>query len=440
LEIVLDKKDKTLASIKISLKETDYQPSVTQKIKDFSKKANVKGFRPGKVPFGMVKKLYGKSILAEELNKILSEQLNNYLKTCDLLIVGEPMPSSEDFESIDFETQTDFDFHYTIGFATDFNLPIDDKLKVEKNTIKIDNKVIDETIANLQKQFGEISNPEVSEAGDVLHGMIVAPEFDINQEIAIDLTETEKAITKQLIGLKAEAVVEFEPKSLYTDTHQLHHQLHISHDDFEAAKEKMTFTLTAIDRTTPSEIDQALFDKTFGEGKVTSLDEFKEKIKEALSVNYKNEEEHFFTHKLRETLVEKANIELPDEFLKTWLMKTNAQITAEMLQREYAAYSLELRWSLIRNSIAKAQGLKAENNEVLEEAKNMIRAQFGQAGLMGQLDEQLDTFANNYLRGENGENYMKIYNQVMANKVFDYIKSQITINEKAVSQEDFRKL
>ena len=440
MEIALDKKDKTQASIKISLKEADYQPSVTQKIKDFTKKASIKGFRPGKVPFGMVKKLYGKSILAEELNKILSEELNKYLKTSDLLIVGEPMPNEDDFTSLDLDGQTDFDFHYTIGFATDFKLPIDDELKVEKNTIKIDKKVLEETTDNLKKQFGEISNPEVSEAGDVLHGTIVANEIDHTQEIAINLSETEKAITKQLIGIKTEDSIEFDPKKLYTDAHQLHHQLGVSHDNFEALKEKMTFTLKAIDRTTPAELDQALFDKTFGEGNVKTKEEFDEKVKEALSVNYKNEEEQFFVYKLRETLVEKAKIELPDEFLKTWLMKTNTQITDEMLQKEYTAYSQELKWSLIRNRIASEQGLKVENDEVLQEAKVMIRAQFGQAGLMGQLEDQLDTFANNYLQGENGENYMKIYNQVMANKVFDYIKSQITIKEKAVSQEDFRKL
>ncbi len=440
MEIVLDKKDKTQASIKISLKESDYQPSVTQKLKDFSKKANIKGFRPGKVPFGMINKLYGKSILAEELNKILSDELNKYLRTSDLLIVGEPLPNEDDFQSLDLDGQKDFDFHYTIGFATDFDVPVNDKLKVEKNTIKIDKKVIEETTANLQKQFGEISNPETPAEGDVLHGTIVASEIDHTQEIAIDLSETEKAITKKLIGLKLNESIDFDPKKLYTDTHQLHHQLGVSHDNFEALKEKMTFTLKAIDRTTPAPIDQALFDKTFGEGKVTTKEEFDEKIKEALSVNYKNEEEQFFTHKLRETLVDKAKIELPDEFLKTWLMKTNPQITEEMLQKEYAAYAQELKWSLIRNKIASSQGLKVENDEVLGEAKSMIRAQFGQAGMMGQLEDQLDTFANNYLQGENGENYMKIYNQVMANKVFDYIKSQITIKEKAVSQEDFRKL
>ncbi|WP_258105165.1 trigger factor [Marinoscillum sp. MHG1-6] len=440
MEITLDKKDQTQASIKISLKEGDYQPAVTQKIKEYSKKAAIKGFRPGKVPFGLVKKMYGKSILAEELNKILSDQLNKYIRESDLQILGEPMPKEDSFESLDFENPQDFEFEYEVGFAKEFDLPVDSKFKIEKNTIKVDKKVIDETIENLQKQFGEISNPETAVAGDTLHGTIISEANDINKEIAIDLTETESAITKKLIALKLEDSLDFDPKILYKDSHKLHHQLDISHDSFDELKAKLTFTLKAINHTTPAEVNQELFDKTFGEGNVKDEAEFKEKVKEAISANYKNEEEHFFIHKLREALVEKAKIELPDEFLKDWLMKTNKNITPEVLEQEYDAYAAELKWSLIRNKIAKEQELNAAPNEIQDEAKNMIRSQFGQAGLIGQLDDQLDTFANNYLQGENGENYMKVHNQVLSTKVFDYIKSQITIKEKAVSVDDFRKL
>lgn len=440
MEITLDKKDKTQASIKISLKEVDYQPAVTQKIKEFSKKANIKGFRQGKVPLGLVKKMYGKSILAEELNKILSDQLNSYIKQSDLQILGEPLPKEEGFESLDLDSQKDFEFEYNIGFATEFDLPIDSKLKIEKNTIKVDDKVIQETIENIQRQFGEISNPDSVEEKDVLHGTILSAENDIDKEIAIDLKETEKAITKKMVGMKLEESLDFDPKKLYIDSHKLHHQLGISHDSFEAIKGKFSFKLKALDRTSLAEINQDLFDKTFGEGLVKDEAEFKSKVTEAVGGNYKQEEENFLINKIRETLVEKAKIDLPDEFLKNWLMKTNDNITPEMLEAEYKLYANELKWSLIRNKISKSQDLNVENEEVLAEAKNMIRAQFGQAGMMGQLEDQLDTFANNYLQGENGENYMKIYNQVMGGKVFDYIKATISIKEKAISLDDFRKL
>ncbi|MFH6984781.1 trigger factor [Marinoscillum luteum] len=439
MDISLDKINKTEAVIKVNLKADDYQPGVAQKIKEYSKKANIKGFRPGKVPLGMIQKMYGKSILLEELNQLLSEKLNAYLRESDLQFLGEPMPK-DDFESIDLDSQEDFEFAYHVGFAEEFELAINDKLKVDKHSIKIDDKVIGETIENLQKQFGELITAEVSEANDTLYGPIKSADGSIHKEISIDLNDVEKASVKKLTGLKAEDSVELDPKKLYTDSHKLHHQLDISHDAFDLLKGKMTFTVKGINRQVPAEVNQELFDKTFGEGTVKDEKEFKEKVKESVGKSFENEEEQYFDYQLKETLIEKAKINLPDEFLKNWLLKTNDQITPEILQDEYATYAKELKWSLIRNKIVKDQDFKVENDEVVEEAKNLIRKQFGQAGLIGQMEDKLEMFAQNYLQAENGDNYMKIYNQVQNNKVFSYLKENITIKDKKVTMDEFRKL
>lgn len=438
MEITLDKINKNEGLIKISLLENDYQPVVTQKIKEFSKKAVIKGFRQGKVPIGLVKQMYGKSILLEELNKILSDKLNTYLRASDLQFLGEPLPKED--ESIDLDNQKDFVFQYQIGFANEFDLPIDAKLKIDKPTIKVDDKVINETIENLRKQFGNPSNPEKSAEGDTLYGHIHNADGSVDQEIAIDLGDADKSYVKKLSGLSIGDTLDIEPKKLYKDSHKLHHQLRISHDDFEAMKGTLHFHVKGINRTVPAELNQELFDKTFGPNEVTNEGEFRVKVKEAISQNYKNEEDQYFDYSVREMLIEKAKIDLPDSFLKMWLMKTNQNITPEILEKEFDSYSKELKWSLVRNKIAKQQDLKVENEEVVAEAKALIRKQFGQAGLMGGLEDRMDDFANNYLQAENGENYMKVYNQVMSNKVFDYIKGQITIKEKAVSVDEFREL
>lgn len=439
MEISLDKINKTEALIKVSLKEGDYQPGVTQKIKEYSKKANIKGFRPGKVPVGMIQKMYGKSILLEELNQLLSEKLNTYLRESDLQFLGEPMPK-DDFDAIDLDNQKDFEFAYHVGFAEEFGLEINDKIKIDKHAIKIDDTVLNETIENLQRQFGEMTTPDTSEAKDTLYGFMKSKDGSVDKEISIDLSDTEKASEKKLIGLKVDDEVEIDPKKLYKDTHKLHHQLGISHDDFEAMKGKLYFTVKGINRQVPAPVDKDLFDKTFGEGAVKDEQEFKEKVKESVGKSFANEEEQYFDYQLKEKLIEKAKINLPNEFLKNWLLKTNDQITPDILQQEYDTYAKELKWSLIRNKIVKDQAFKVENDEVVEEAKNLIRQQFGQAGLIGQMEDRLEMFAQNYLQAENGDNYMKVYNQVQNKKVFDYLKENISIKEKKVTMDEFRKL
>ncbi|XOV93879.1 MAG: trigger factor [Bacteroidota bacterium] len=442
MEITLDKIDKTEGLIKVKLKQDDYQPGVSKKIKEYSKKAQIKGFRPGKVPPQLIKEMYGKSILAEEINQLLSDKLNAYLRESDLQFLGEPIPHEDSFDNLDLglDQAKDFEFQYNVGFAEEFELKIDQKLKVEKPKIKVDKKVIDETIENLQRQFGEISNEEIAKAQDIIYGKVTSKDGGIDKEISIDLNDCAKGVDKKFIGKKVGEVVEFEPKKLYDDSHKLHHQLDISHHDFDELKGKLSLTIGGITRTNPIAVDQKLFDKTFGEGKVKTEDEFRKKVEEAVTENYNREEDQYFNYRLRNQLIEKAKINLPDSFLKKWLAKSDDKITDDVISEEYESYSKEIKWSLIKNKIIKDQSLKVENDEVVAAAKDLITAQFGQAGLGDQLGDKLDMFAQNYLQGENGENYMKIYNQVLNNKALDYVKSQINIKDKTVSLDDFRKL
>ncbi len=439
MDISLDKIDKTEALIKVSVKESDYQPRVSLKIKDYSKKANIKGFRPGKVPEGLVKKMYGKGILLEELNSIVSESLNSYLRESEYQFLGEPMPK-DDFETLDFDAQKDYVFEYHVGFAEDFDLTIDSKVKVDKHAIKIDDKVLKETIDNLRRQFGETTTPSESDDKDIVYGDIKSEDGSIDNEVSIDLDDVESGLVKKFIGLKENDEVTFDPKKLYKDSHKLHHQIKMSHDDFEALKTKATFKVKGITRQEPAAMDQELFNKTFGEGTVTDEAAYLEKVRESVGNSFKTEEEQYFDYQLKEHLIEKTKISLPDSFLKSWLLKTNDKITEEILQAEYEAYAKELKWSLIRNKLVKAQSFKVENEDVVEEAKNLIRQQFGNAGLMGQMDDKLDMFAQNYLQAENGDNYMKVHNQVLNQKVFDYLKANITIKEKSISIDEFRNL
>ena len=440
MNITLDKIDKTEALIKVSLKEEDYQPAVNRKVKDYSKKANIKGFRAGKVPEGIIRSMYGKSLLAEEVQQVLSRKLSDYIKESDLQFLGEPLPNLEKADAIDWDNQTEFEFEYNLGFANDFSLAIDKKIKTDKYSIKVDETVVQETIENLQRQFGEPEVVQEVKDKDYVFGPVKNSDGSLDKEIKIDTRELEKGSLKKFVGAEENDEISIDAKKLYKISHLLQQQLGLSDEEYKNIKGKLSLTIKGIERVKEVEVNQELFDKTFGKGAVKTLEEFKAKVKEAVDKNYKNEEEQYFYYKLREQLVDKAKIELPDNFLKKWLKKTNDEMTDEVLEKEYEAYAKELRWLLIRNQVVKNQDLKVENEEVLNEAKNLIRQQFASSGIGDGMEDQMDSFATNYLQGENGDNYMKVYNQVQNAKAMDHIVSEITLKDKEISLEAFRKL
>ncbi|NQZ74844.1 MAG: trigger factor [Ekhidna sp.] len=438
LDIAFDKTEKTQGIIKISVNRADFQPGVDQKIKEYSKTATIKGFRQGKVPVGMIRKMYGNALIVEEINKLVSEKLNGYLREGDTQFLGEPLPVQKD-EEFDWENQEIFDFEYEIGFAEPFEVKTDKKVKFEKYFINVDDQVIDETIENLQRQFGEVENPEISAEKDTLFGQIKSKDEAVDQEIQIDLRDVEKAALKKMVGVKIGESFDVDPKKSFKHENALAPQLRIDEEEFKKLK-KLSFTLKAVNHHKLAPIDQELFNKTFGEGTIKDEAGFRERVKEIVTQNYKGETEQFFDYQVRKKLTESAKISLPDEFLKKWLQRTNENITPEMMDAEYESYAKELKWSLIRNQIVKNQEIKVEHEDVTAEAKELIKKQFAGSGIGGQMDDQLDTFADNYLQAENGENYMKVFNQVQSQKVLEYVKNEATVKEKTVSLEEFRKL
>lgn len=439
MNTTIDKIDNSEALIKIILKEDDYQPRVSQKIKEFSKKANIKGFRQGKVPPGLIKSMYGQSFLAEEVNKIISEELNKVLRESDLQFLGEPL-SHESQPAVDWETQKEFEFVFNIGYAEPFEIDLSKKVKVDYHKIKVDDAVINETIGNLQKQFGEISNPEQVGAGDTVYGPAKSDDETINQEVSIELDQLKDATAKKVVGMKIGDTVDLDVSKAFKDMDTFLRSSRLTEDALKKVKNKLTITIKGINHTELAEINQAFFDRTFGKDAVKSEKDFREKVKETITTNYEKEAEKFFQFKVKELLTEKTKIGLPDGFLKRWLIQTNDNITEEVIDQEYDQYAKELKWSLIRNQISKDKEMNATYEEVREEAKQMIVQQFGGPAIAEQLGSQLDSMADNYLQGENGDNYMKVHNEIMNKKVFEHVAAEISSKEKMVSLDEFRKL
>lgn len=439
MEITLDKHSANQASIKITLNEADYQPQVDAKLKDYAKKAAIKGFRPGKAPIAMVKGMYGVSILVDEINALLGKSLNSYIKEQPFRILGEPLPVEKPDNSIDWKTQKGFDFEYKIGFVESVEVPLDATTKGTKYTIKVDDKLINETLENLRSQYGNSTNPEVSEADDNIYGDLKSTEGEFSKTLSLPISKLSKKLAAKFIGLEKEAVVEFDSKEVKND--EWSEAFGLTDEESGEANGSFTFTVKNINRTEAAELNQEFFDKIFGPDAVSSEEEFINKVKETLQDSYNRESKVFTEEELKKVLVEKANLSLPDTFLKEWLLLANeGKVTEEDVDKEYPIYAKQLTWSLISNQIAKDNSIQAEHTDVIEKTKEMVREQFASSGLGSQLEASMDMFVDNYLKGNEGQNYMNMMTSVQNEKVLAFVQEKIEITEKEISIDEFKEL
>jgi trigger factor len=441
LEITLDKKTNTEGLIKIRLSEGDYQPHVEEKVKDYARKANIKGFRQGKVPSGVIRKMFGKSILVDEINHLLSHKLQDYIKETNLKIIGDPLPNHDKSKEIDWEGQKDFEFEYQVGMVEDFKYELSSKAKVTGYKIQVDKKVIDETIGDLKKRFGKVSYPETSEPGDNLFGDLTGPVDFKKDNVFVATDKVEKKEQQKFVGKKKDDTIEFDVTKIFSDTEDTAQLLGLSADEAKKASGTYMLKVNTISRTEPAENNQELFDRVFGKDAVRNEDEFVNKVTETVSENYDRETNHFLEHHIEDYFLEHTKINVPDEFLKNWLKATSkGEVTDSILEKEYKEYVRGLKWDLIKNKIAEDNTIKIEAEEVRNKAKEMILAQFGGQAFADQLKDKMDSIADNYLQNENGQNFMRLYNQLKNEKVVGHIKANISVDEKKVSVEEFKKI
>lgn len=440
MNITLNKHQSNEASIKVSLQPEDYKSQVDKKIKDYSKQAQVKGFRPGKVPVALIHKMYGKSILVEEINDVVSKALQNHIKENNIQILGEPVPDQQSFESIDWETQENFDFTYRIGLVDEFEVDLSKKLKLTHYEIDVNDKVIDETVDNLKEQFSSMTNPEISEAGDILFGTLKQKNGDIEHDSTIDPSNLSKTNAKKLIGQKSGDSLDIDLSSFYKDKEEIATLLKINTEEIDGQDMKFTFHVKNVNRKVPAEVNQELFDKTFGPDNVKSEKEFRAKIADTVRENYQRETAAWLNKTVQDTLVDKTKITLPESFLKDWLkLSSEGKVTDADIEQEFDMYANQLKWNLISNKIAELNELKTEHEDILAATRKMIEAQFQGSGL-GQMADQMDSFVEHYLQGEKGQNYMKMAEQVQEEKVLEHIKSAATLNDKKISLDKFKEI
>lgn len=439
MDITLDKKGNTEASIKINLKEEDYQSQVEEKVKEYRKKATLKGFRPGKVPAGIIKKMYGKAIKVEEINQLVSQSLPNYIREQKINIVGEPLPNYENTENIDWENQEEFEFTYDIGFVDDFEYDVSENLKITRYKLKLTDDELNDTIDRLREQFHDTENVEEIGEEDIINGKVKQQEGELENETSVDLKEMDESQSKIFAGAKKGDTITFDIRETHPENGDVAVLLSKNPEEVAEVTGTFEFTIESILRRKPAEMNQEFFDKVFGEGATENEEQFREKVKETVQENYDRETYNLMMLDIRNTVIDQTDFEVPEEFLKRWLLERNdGNITQEQIDKEFNDYVRDLRWNLITNKIAEDKEIKVEHEDVKAKAREMIEEQLGQSGLLQQLGDNLDPFVDNYLQGENGNNYMQVFNQAKTEKIFDHIKENATIEEKEISVDDFK--
>lgn len=437
LDITLDKKDDQLSAIlTVNLKEADYAPAVDAKLKDYSKKAQIKGFRPGKVPATLVRKMYGKGILADEINALLGKAVDGYIKENNLKILGEPLPVPTD---VNFDTEKEFSFPFELGLLPDFELPADQSITIDRHKVDLDENTLQETYEQIERQFGESTNPEVSEEGDSLYGKLKkADEEGEGRPVLLPIKKVKNGADK-FVGVKPEDSVTFDLKEAFDgDASAIASVTGLSKEDAEAVEGEYVLNVEKINRTVAAEMNQELFDKVFGKDIVTSKEEFDGKVRETVQQNYDREADNLINRTIIDKMVENTTVQIPTEFFKKWLVRANeGKLTTEQVEEHYSDYEKELKWSMIRNKVVEEQGLKVDNEEIVDRTMQKILGQFNME-MTPELEESVRGFADNFLRQDNGKNYVQEYEAILAEKVVENLRGKVVVNDNPITAEDFR--
>lgn len=441
MEITIDKHSSNQASVKIKLEEADYQAKVDAKVKDYAKKTSIKGFRPGKAPIAMVKNLYGTSVLVDEINSILSTSLNNYIKEQDFKLLGDPLPVMDAADQIDWKKQKDFTFEYKIGFLQDLQVSVDDSIEATKYVLELDEKEVSDAISNLRRQYGKMTNPEVSQENDFIYGDLTSEDGSFEKTLSLPLSKLNEDAIKAFVGLEKGAEVKFDPTTAIKEDEKLAQVLDLDEEEAANVSGEYTFTVQNINRTEDAELNEEFFEKVFGPDQVSTEEEFVKKVREILEGNYNKEADVFTDEKVKDAMIDHAKIDLPEEFLKEWLARTNeGKISEEEIENEYPQYAKQMTWTLIANKIAEDNELKVEHEDIIEKTREMIREQLGASGLGSQMEDSMDMFVENYLQGKEGQNYMQMHTAAQNEKVLGFVKEKISLKEEKISIEEFKKL
>ena len=436
MNITRENIDALNAVVKIDIAKEDYSDKVEKILVDYRKTANIPGFRKGQVPMGMVKKQYGKSVLADEVNKILQEALSKYLAEEKLDVLGQPLPKQQD--EINWDSDS-FSFEFELGLSPEFSVDLTSKKAITHYNIVADDKMIDEQVERIQKQYGKITpETEVNKDSEIT-GTFKNEEKAIDNTLTVTLDQFKgKTTEKKFIGAKAGDVITLSTKGLYADDHELMNALKVPHDDAHGLDVEVTFTVNEINKRELADLDQELFDKLFGKDGVKSVSELKGKIKEDAEKQFVQQSDQKLLNDVTEYLVDNTKFDLPAAFLTKWMQVAGEKEMDEATAKEeYEKSEKSLRYQLIEGKLMADNDLKVDFEDVKTNAKDMIKMQMAQFGQLNPSDKELDDIAARVLG--NQDEVRRISEQVVSQKLLNLYKEKANIKAKEMSYEAFVK-
>ncbi len=436
MDITREQIDDLNAIVKVAITKEDYSERVDKILTDYRKNANIPGFRKGHVPMGLVKKQYGKAVLVDEVNKLLQDSLNKYLTEEKLDVLGNPLPKAQD--NLDWNADN-FSFEFELGLAPEFDVDLNTKKPITQYKIVADDKMIDEQIDRIAKQYGKlISQDEVTEESEVT-GVFKNEEKEIENRVTFTLDKLKgKRNLNKFVGAKVGDTLELKTKSLFEDDQDLVNLLKVDQEDASDLDIEVTFSIDEINKREAAELNQELFDKLFGEGVVTSEEEMKAKIKEDAEKQFAQQADQKLLNDITEYLVENTKFDLPADFLKKWIQVTGEkELSDEEASEEYEKSEKGLRYQLIEGKIMKDNDLQVSYDELKEFAKNYVRMQMAQFGQTDPEEEVLENISSRVL--SNQEEAKRLSEQIMSEKLVNLYKEKANLKAKEVTYENFVK-
>lgn len=448
MKITFENVDKVSALLTVNIEKSDYEDKVKKALKDFSHKASLPGFRPGKVPASLIQKRFGTELKAEEINKLLSEEVNKYIRENKVNMLAEPLPNEEKTPAMDFETQDDFTFAFDIALAPEFDAKLTKKDKLTYYDIKVDDALVDQQVQSFCNRGGQHVKAESYEPRDMVKGTLTqlntknnTLEGGITVEDAVMLPEYMKNDKEKakFVGAKLGDVITFNPAKAYDSATELASLLHISKEEAEGMKSNFNFQISEISRFEPAKLSQELFDQMLGKDVVKSEAEFRQFIANDIKRNFSSEAEYQFVQDVRSYVLGRiGEVEFPEAILKRFMKLRNADKGEEYVEKNFKQSLPELLWHLAKEQLCDQLEVKVEHEDVLETAKAFTRLQFAQYGMINLPEESITNYAAEMLKNE--QQAQGLVERTVENKLAAKVKETVTLKTKEVTMEEFRKL